>query len=215
MNEPRRQFDRMIAGMPYRAPDAEIMALQSEAAQKYLRVNATEGDADPTERLHLLRDAMGAFGESFLNPPVRWEYGRHVFVGDSCLINTNCLFMDGAEIRIGSFTLIGPNCSLLTAGHPVVPEERIRTNPTTGALDHAIAMNAPISIGSHCWIGAGSIVLGGVTIGDGTTVGAGSVVARSLPARVVAVGNPARIVRELPPPAQTGGNAGETMEPVR
>lgn len=200
MDEPTRQFDRMIAGLPHRAPDAEIMALQSEATQRYLRVNATEGDADPTERLRLLRDALGAFGESFFNPPVRWEYGRHLFIGDSCLINSNCTFMDGSEIRIGSFTLIGPNCSLLTASHPVMPEERIKTDPTTGILDHAIAMNAPITIGSHCWIGAGSIVLGGVIIGDGTTVGAGSVVTKSLPPRVVAVGNPARIVRDLPPP---------------
>lgn len=208
MHEPTRQFDRMSAGLPYRAPDAEIMAIQAEAAQRYLRINATEGQADPTERLMLLRKALGAFGESFLNPPVRWEYGRHIFIGDSCLINSNCTFLDGAEIRIGSFTLIAPNCLLLTAGHPVLPEARIKTVPETGALDHVIAVNAPISIGSHCWIGAGSIVLGGVTIGDGTTVGAGSVVTKSLPPRVLAVGNPARVIRKLPALLATGDGAG-------
>ena len=200
MTETNRQYYRMIAGLPYRAPDAEIMAMQSAAAQGYLRVNATEGGADTTERYRLLRAALGAFGNSYLNPPVRWEYGRHIFIGDSCLINTNCLFMDGAEIRIGSFTLIGPNCSLVTAGHPVAPEDRMKIDPETGALDHAVAINAPITIGNYCWIGVGSTILGGVTIGDGTTVGAGSVVTKSLPPRVLAAGNPARVIREIPAP---------------
>ena len=197
MIQNERQYDRMLAGLPYAAPDAEIMAMQAEAAKAYLKVNETEGDDDPSRRTALLRQALGAFGESFLNPPVRWEFGKHVFIGSTCLINTNCLFMDGAEIRIGDFTLVAPNCAFVTAGHPVVPEERIKLKPEDGGFDHAVAINKPISIGSHCWIGAGSTILGGVTVGDGTTIAAGSVVTKSLPSRVLATGVPARVVREI------------------
>lgn len=193
-------YDRMRAGQPFPAPDPDIMARQAEAAQAYLAINATEGDADPSLRISLLKEALGAFGASFLNPPVRWEFGKHIFIGDTCLVNTGCIFLDGADIRIGDFTLLAPGCILSTAGHPVLPEERIITNPDTGAFERAMCLAKPITIGSSCWIGAGSIILGGVTIGDGTTVAAGSVVTKSLPARVVAAGTPARVIRELPAP---------------
>ena len=198
MSDQRTAYERMRAGELFPAPDAEIMELQAKAAQAYLAVNATEGDADPTLRIDLLRSALGAFGESFLNPPVRWEFGKHIFIGDTCLVNTGCIFLDGADIRIGDFTLLAPGCILSTAGHPVLPEERIVMDSETGAFDHANCRSKPITIGKNCWIGAGSIILGGVTIGDGTTVAAGSVVTKSLPSRVVAAGTPARVIRELP-----------------
>ncbi|MEM9710155.1 MAG: sugar O-acetyltransferase [Pseudomonadota bacterium] len=197
MSEPTRAFDRMRAGLPWAAPDPEIMALQAEATKAYCAVNATEGDSDPTERLKLLRGALGAFGESYLNPPVRWEFGRHIFIGDTCLINSDCTFLDGADIRIGDYTLIAPGCILTTASHPVIPEERIILDAETGAFRHAQCLNAPITIGSKCWLGAGTTVIGGVTIGDGTTVGAGSVVTRDLPPRVLAAGSPACVIRPL------------------
>ena len=103
-----------------------------------------------------------------------------------------------AEICIGDGTLIAPNCTLTTATHPVDPDERILRDPETGAIVNGIVSYSPISIGPHCWLGAGTIVLPGVSIGEGTTVGAGSVVARSLPPRVLAIGSPARVVRDLP-----------------
>ena len=199
MADRKTAYERMRAGEIFPAPDAEIMAIQAEAAKACLTVNATEGDADPSHRIALLRDALGGFGESFLNPPVRWEFGRHIFIGNTCLVNSGCTFLDGADIRIGDFTLIAPGCILSTAGHPVIPEERIVTDPDSGAFSHANCHARPITIGQKCWIGAGSIILGGVTIGDGTTVAAGSVVTKSLPPRVVAAGSPARIIRHLPP----------------
>lgn len=192
------EFEKMRAGLPYSNPDAEIFEMQSKAAILNRKVNETEGKGgDPASRRKMLREALGAFGESFFNPPVRWEYGKHIFIGDSCLINSNVTFMDGADIRIGDFTLVAPNVMFITAGHPVAPEERILLDEN-GNLKEGIAINKPITVGRHCWIGAGAIILGGVSIGDGTTIAAGSVVTKSMPERVVAGGNPARVIREIP-----------------
>ena len=198
MAEAESNIDRMRAGLPHRALDPEILELLAKGAQHCALVNATEGQADATERVRLLREALGAFGKSFLNPPIHWEFGANIYVGDYCLLNWNCVLMDGAEIRIGDGTLIAPNCTLTTATHPVNADERTLHDPETGAIVDGIVSYAPISIGSRCWLGAGTIVLPGVTIGDGTTVGAGSVVTKSLPPRVLAIGSPARVVRDLP-----------------
>ncbi len=201
MSEPTRAYDRMLAGLPYRVPDAELNELQVEATRRFVALNATEGlEGGGALRRKMLREALGAFGESFFNPPIRWEYGRHIFVGDSCLINSECNFLDGAEIRIDDRTLIAPRCQFVTAGHPLAPEERMVLRED-GTLSHGVAVNAPIHIARNCWIGAGAIILGGVTIGEGTMVGAGSVVTRSLPPRVLAAGNPARVIRSIPGPA--------------
>ncbi|QMU58368.1 MAG: sugar O-acetyltransferase [Boseongicola sp.] len=199
MQNEMTEFQKMRAGLPYHNPDAEIFALQSEATQQYLAVNRTEGAADRSERDRLLRESLGSFGRSFLNPPVRWEYGKHIFIGDTCLINTNCLFMDGADIRTGNHTLIAPNCSLITASHPLEYEDRMTIDPETGNATGGYGINTPITIGTGCWIGAGATILPGVTIGDGTTVAAGSVVTKSLPSRVLAAGVPAKVIRELKP----------------
>ena len=200
MTETMTEFQKMRAGLPYRNPDPEIFRRQSEASEKNRRINATEGTGiDPAVRRQMLRDALGAYGESFFNPPIHWEYGKHIFIGDGCLINSNVRFMDGADIRIGDCTLVSPDVKFITAGHPIVHEDRYVFDET-GTFVAGYAINRPITIEANCWIGAGAIILGGVTIGEGTTVGAGSVVTKSLPARVVAVGSPARVIRELPGP---------------
>ncbi len=203
MTDEMTEFEKMRAGLPYRNPDAELMDRLAQAAVMNRRINETEGTGlDMSAWREMLREALGAFGESYFNPPVRWEFGKHIFVGDLCLINSNCTFMDGADIRIGDHTLVAPNVTFATAGHPVVFEDRYLVNPDTGDFEAGIAICKPITVGKGCWIGAGAIVLGGVTIGEGTTIGAGSVVTKSIPARVVAAGNPARVIRELPPPAR-------------
>jgi len=193
--EPTRAYDRMLAELPYRVPDAELFAMQEAAQKGFEAVNATAGQGFDARR-PLVQSLLGAFGESYLEPPVRWEYGTHIFIGDHCLVNSGCTFMDGAEIHIGDGTLIAPNSMLVTAGHPVEPERRVIVSDDN-TLDHAVCINKGIRIGKHCWIGAGAIILGGVEIGDGTTIGAGSVVTKSMPSRVLAVGNPARVIRNI------------------
>ena len=195
MSEPTRVYERMLAELPYHVPDAELFAMQQDAQIGVAEVNATIGQGFDARR-PILKRLLGSFGESFLEPPVRWEYGTHIHIGDACLVNSNCVFMDGAEIRIGDRTLIAPNVMLVTAGHPILPEERVVLN-ADGSLSHGTCINRAITIGCDCWIGAGAIILPGVTIEDGTIVGAGSVVTKSMPRRVVVAGNPARVIRKV------------------
>ncbi len=113
--------------------------------------------------------------------------GAHVHFGKNVYANFNLTRIDDTHTYVGDGTMIGPNVTLATAGHPILPELRAR----------AYQYNLPISIGKNCWLGAGVIVLPGVKIGDNTVVGAGSVVSKDLPANVVAVGCPCRVLREI------------------
>ncbi len=189
-------YQKMVSGQPYPAPDWDLIEMQAVARRKLDQLNAVPS-FDVANRRAMLRDQLGSFGESLLLSPVHWEYGRHIHIGDSVFINFECVFLDGAEVRIGDGTAIAPRVQFLTAGHPVEPAERIERDPATGKFVAAWTINKPITVGRDCWIGAGAIILGGVTIGNGTTIGAGSVVTRDVPAGVVAAGNPCRVIRTL------------------
>jgi maltose O-acetyltransferase len=187
-------YDRMKAGVPYPAPDWDLIALQMEARRRLDELNAIPS-FDAERRVPLLRELLGSFGESFVVSPVTWEYGRHIHIGDGVLVNFDCIFLDGADITIGDGTAIAPRVQFLTAGHPVDAADRLIRDPVTGRRKGAWTVNRPITVGRDCWIGAGAIILGGVTIGDGAMIGAGSVVTRDVPAGMLAVGNPCRVVR--------------------
>ena len=113
--------------------------------------------------------------------------GRHVHFGKGVYANFNLTAVDDTHIYVGDYTMIGPNVTIATAGHPIDPELRGR----------GMQYNMPVHIGRNCWLGAGVIVLPGVTIGDNTVIGAGSVVTKDIPSGVVAVGNPCRVLREV------------------
>jgi maltose O-acetyltransferase len=187
-------YTKMRAGEFYKGPDFYLIELQMEARRKLDALNAIPS-FDMERRGPMLKDQLGSFGESFVVSPVTWEYGKHIHLGDGVLINFECIFLDGADIRIGDGTAVAPRVQFLTAGHPVDAAERVTRDPVTGKANGGITVNKPITIGKDCWIGAGTIIVGGVTIGDGTTIGAGSVVTRDIPAGVVAVGNPCRVIR--------------------
>lgn len=179
--------DRMLAGEPYVADDPEILADLDRAARLTERFN-TSPAGDPQRRLAALRELLGSVGEdTWVRPPFHCDYGWQTHIGPRCFVNFNAVFLDVARITIGADVQIGPNVQLLTATHPVEAE------PRRAKWEAA----KPITIGDNVWLGGGVIVLAGVTIGDNTVVGAGAVVTRDLPANVVAVGNPARVVREL------------------
>jgi maltose O-acetyltransferase len=186
----RTMRERMLAGDPYIAGDP-VLAEESAAALELMAAyNATTARQRPLRR-QLLETLLGAIGEDTeIRPPLYVDYGTHLTIGARCFANFGLVALDVAAISIGDDVQIGPNVQLLTPTHPVEPEPR--RQKWEGAQ--------PIVIGDNVWLGGGAIVLPGVTIGENTVVGAGSVVTRDLPANVVAVGNPARVVRSLEQP---------------
>ncbi|HET7490045.1 MAG TPA: sugar O-acetyltransferase [Acidimicrobiales bacterium] len=178
----RTQRQRMLAGDLYIADDPELRA-EAERAQRLLHAFNTAGGGRA-----VLEELLGALGEgSDIRAPFYCDYGYNVAVGARCFANYGLVALDVAPITIGDDVQFGPNVQLLTPTHPVDPAQR-RAKWEAGA---------PIAIGDNAWLGGGAIVLAGVTIGADTVVGAGAVVTRSLPPGVVAVGNPARVIRSL------------------
>lgn len=183
----RTAKEMMLAGELY-IPDEEILAEQVYAHRLMQRYNASEPDADE-ERRRLLEQMLGSIGaDTVLRPPFYCDFGYHIRIGARTFANFGLVALDVARIQIGDDVQIGPNVQLLTPTHPVDP------GPRRAKWEAA----EPITIGDNVWLGGGVIVCPGVTIGDDTVVGAGSVVVDDLPARVVAVGNPARVVKSIP-----------------
>ena len=180
--------ERMLAGELYQADDPEIAADSLRAMTLTERFNATPA-ADPAARRRLLTELFDSYGEnSEIRPPLYVDYGYQTTVGAGTFANFGLVILDVARVRIGDDVQIGPNVQLLTATHPLEP------GPRREKWESA----EPITIGDNVWLGGGVIVCPGVTIGADTVVGAGSVVTTDLPAGVLAVGVPARVVRQLP-----------------
>ncbi len=183
----RTQRERMLAGELYLADDPELDAAALRARELQDRVNATPAAAHD-ERHRLLRELLGSVGEGTeIRTPFWCDYGMHVRFGARCFANLGLVALDVAPITIGDDVQIGPYVQLLTPTHPLDPEMR---RAKWEAAE-------PITIGDNVWLGGGVIVLPGVTIGENTVVGAGAVVTKDLPAGVVAVGNPAAVIREV------------------
>jgi maltose O-acetyltransferase len=182
----RTQYERLVAGDWYEA-DAEIEAM-TRAAQARAQRFAELAPTDPAAAVEALRDLLGSFGDGgWIRPPLYVDFGAHTHIGARTFVNFGLVLLDVATVRIGDDCLIGPNVQLLTPVHPVEPE------PRRAKLEGA----KPITIGDNVWLGGGVIVCPGVTIGDNTVVGAGAVVTKDLPANVVAVGNPARVIKTI------------------
>ena len=144
--------------------------------------------ADPSAAREVLGDLLGSLGEStVIRPPLYVDYGVHIRVGARTFVNFGLVALDVAEITIGDDVQIGPNVELLTPVHPLEP------GPRRNKLEAA----KPIRVGNNVWLGGGATVCPGVSIGENTVVGAGAVVTKDLPANVLAVGNPARAIREV------------------
>jgi maltose O-acetyltransferase len=179
--------ERMLRGERYIADDPELAADHARAQELLERYNATR-HTEQDERDRLLRQLLGEVGDGVVvKPPFRCDYGSQISIGARTFVNYGCVILDVAPVRIGAACQIATNVQLLTATHPVDP------GPRRGGWESA----APVTLGDNVWLGAAVIVCPGVTIGDDTVVGAGAVVVRDLPAGVVAVGNPARVLREI------------------
>lgn len=180
--------DRMDAGLIYDPTDSALADQQVEALEVLYDYNATR-PSQAAEREALMQRMFASVGTNcYLEPPLRSNWGgRNVHLGNDVYANFNLTLVDDAPIHIGDNVMFAPNVVVATAGHPVLPELRRL----------AAQFNLPVTIGNNVWIGAGALIMPGVTIGDDSVIGAGSVVTRDIPAGVVAVGSPCRIVREI------------------
>jgi maltose O-acetyltransferase len=177
--------ERMLAGDWYLPDDEELFA---DSLRRVALCRDYNASVEPDQRRRLLGELLGAVGDGVrIRPPFQCDFGRYISIGDRTFVNFGAIFLDPAPITVGADVQIGPNVQLLTPTHELDTERR------RAGWEKAL----PITIGDNVWLGGGVIVCPGVTIGENTVVGAGSVVVKDLPAGVLAVGNPARIVREL------------------
>ena len=180
--------DKMHSGALYQYNDPELVREQMALADRIADYNATR-PSDMKKRDELMRGIFGAVGEGcMIEIPFRANWGCHTHLGRNFYANFNLTLVDDTYIHIGDDVMCGPNVTLATAGHPLDPDLRRQ----------AYQVNKPIRIGDNVWIGAHTVVLPGVTIGSNTVIGAGSVVTKDIPAQVLALGTPCRVVKELP-----------------
>lgn len=186
-NDPRTNQERMLAGDLYIADDPDLAVGHQRAVRLAHEYNeAYASDVDSARPV--LEALIGELGEgAHIRPPLAVDYGTYITIGAGTFINCNFTALDVAPIVIGRDCQIGPNVQLLTPTHPIDPQ------PRRDKLEAAL----PITIGDNVWLGGGAIVLPGVTIGENSVIGAGAIVTRDIPANVVAVGNPARIIRSI------------------
>ena len=180
--------DKLHTGDLYLPSDEEIMKQQIKCLDRLYDFNMTR----PTEmekREKLLKEMFAEIGEGcYIEPPFHSNFGgAHVHFGKNIYANFNFTCVDDTHIYVGDYTMFGPNVVVATAGHPLLPVLR----------EAGYQYNAPVHIGKNCWIGAGAIILPGITIGDNVVIGAGSIVTKNLPSNVLAVGNPCRVLREI------------------
>ena len=185
MNDTMR---KMHAGELYLPNDEQLVREQTECLDRLYDFNNTR----PTEfekRERMLKTMFAEIGERcYIEPPLRANWGgRHVHFGKSVYANFNLTLVDDTHIHIGDYTMIGPNVTIASAGHPLLPELR----------QQGYQYNFPVRVGNNCWIGAGVIIVPGITIGENVVIGAGSIVTHDLPANVIAVGNPCKVIREI------------------
>jgi len=180
--------DRMLRGVPYLANDPALLDERKRCRLLCERFNATSF-GDTATRRAILDELLGEIGEDAdVMAPFECDYGYHITVGARTFINYGAVILDGAKVTIGQDVQIGPGVQLLTALHPLDPVERRRGTETA----------KPVTIGDGAWLATGVIVCPGVNIGPDVVIGAGSVVTKDLPARHLCVGNPCRVIREIP-----------------
>ena len=179
--------ERMQSGKLYFCTDEEIAKEQLECLEILYDYNHTR-PSESQKREQILKNLLAEIGENcYIEPPLHANWGKYTHFGNNVYANFNLTLVDDTDIFVGDNVMFGPNVIIATAGHPVDPPLR----------EKVAQFNIPVRIGKNVWIGAGAIVLPGVTIGDHSVIGAGSVVTKDIPPNVVAVGNPCRVLREI------------------
>ena len=181
-------FEKLHSGEIYNPGDTALLREQMKCLNKLYKFNKTKPH-QYLKRMRLLKKIFAEIGKGcYIEPPFRANFGgRHIHFGNGVYCNFGCTFVDDTYIYVGDHVMFGPNVVVATAAHPVAPQLR----------EKGLQYNKPVHIGNNCWIGASALIMPGVTIGDNTVIGAGSVVTKDIPANVVAVGNPCKILREI------------------
>lgn len=180
-------LERMRNGQLYYCADEALMAQQLQCLETLYDYNQTR-PSEQAKRQDILQKLFAEIGENgYIEPPLHANWGCHTHIGRNFYANFNLTLVDDSDIYIGDYVLIGPNVTIDVGTHPIHPELRRKT----------AQYNVPVTIGNNVWIGAGCILLPGVHIGDNTVIGAGSIVTKDIPANVVAVGSPCRVLREI------------------
>lgn len=176
------------------APELRAIKLRShKLSAEYSRTN----EDDVEVRQQLIKLILAEFGEgSFMQGPIFFHYGKHTRIGKRCFFNYNLTIQDDAPVSIGDDCNFGPNVTIVTPIHPLLPNERRVMYDQDGNPRH-LCYAKPVSIGKDCWLGANVVVCPGVTIGDNCVIGAGSVVTRDIPPNSLAAGVPCRVIREI------------------
>ncbi len=180
-------YEKMKSGELYFCDDSELAKLQRACLEKLYDFNATR-PSETEKRDALMKELLAEVGENcYIEPPLHANWGIHTHFGNNVYANFNLTLVDDTDIFVGDNVMFAPNVVVATAGHPINPELRRRVGQ----------YNMPVRIGDNVWIGAAAVILSGVTIGENSVIGAGSVVTHDIPANVVAVGNPCRVLREI------------------
>ena len=191
-----REEEKLLAGILFDPLDPELRAIKLKTHNLNVDYNHTHED-ESGKRAQILTEILGAFGEGgFLQGPIAFHYGKHTRIGRNFFGNFNLTVQDDAEVTIGDDCNFGPNVTIVTPIHPMLPDERRKLRTASGE-EKQLCYARPVRIGNDCWLGASVTVCPGVTIGDNCVIGAGSVVTRDIPANSFAAGVPCRVIRKL------------------
>ena len=191
-----REEEKIMAGILFCPGDPELKAIKLKTHNLNVDYNSTH-EEETEKRAAILAEILGEFGEGgFIQGPIAFHYGKHTKIGKNFFGNFNLTIQDDAEVTIGDNCNFGPNATIVTPLHPMLPDERKQMMTASGEKKR-FCYAKPVHIGNDCWFGASVTVCPGVTIGDNCVIGAGSVVTKDIPANSFAAGVPCRVIREI------------------
>ena len=191
-----REEEKILAGILFCPGDPELREIKRKTHNLNVDYNATYED-ETEKRAQIIHEIVGEIGEGgFMQGPIYFHYGKHTRIGKNLFANFNFTVQDDASVTIGDNCNFGPNTTIVTPVHPMLPNERNLMLTASGEKKR-LCYAKPVSIGNNCWFGAGVTVCPGVTVGDNCVIGAGSVVTRDIPANSFAAGVPCRVIREI------------------
>lgn len=181
------ELEKLEAGIDFCYDDEEVNAIKNNAIIQCAKYNAID-DLDKEAQYNFLKEMLGSVGEDvWIAKTFNCDCGKNIYIGSHFLANYNVTILDTVEVHIGDYVQIGPNTLITTVGHPITPKGR----------RHHISKVKPVNIGNDVWIGANVTILPGINIGNNVVIGAGAVVTKDIPDNSLAVGVPARVIREI------------------